>query len=519
MCPGSGIGHDLTDEQVDDLMEATVSARVGGAYWGEQPALPYMPYTLVRIGDDGARRKLLDTLDTDRTVFASRTVDPWHMVSGAEQLFVDADDELALIAGLAGVPVHCIGEGRFDCLHGPHSDRRVLREAFRAQVVEPFDFVDPFSQDQATLARVIELSSFWRRLVDSNRDIVGALGFAIWKRSTVEPLLWAGSAPVSFMTSPGHVSNGQRLAVWKSRVASDQLVKLGQRGIPSIEVEDGFIRSVGLGADCIPPLSIVADRLGIYFDPSSESELERLLNEGAFPAGLLRRAQQMREVIVESGLSKYETSGSTSARPPFRQGSILVPGQVEDDRSVVCGGGDVTSNLELLRRVRADAPANYIIYKPHPDVEAGHRIGAISDEVCLTLADEIVREVPISALISAVDEVHVNTSLAGFEALLRGKRVTTHGVPFYAGWGLTRDLGAVPARRAARRSLDELVAAALLLYPRYVDPVTGLPCPPEVLIDRLASGTAEPKEGLIVPLRRIQGRVKRSFSAILSKLH
>jgi capsular polysaccharide export protein len=518
MRPRDRSGHDLTDEQIDDLIEATVWARIGGAYWGVQPRLPDRPYTLIRIGDDKRRRKLLDSLGSNRTVLASGNFDPWHMISGAEQLFVDADDELALIAGLAGVPVRCSGEGRFERLEGAVSDRGLLREIFRAQVLEPFDFVDPFSQEPVALSRLIELCWFWRRLVDSNRDIAGALGFAIWKRSTVEPLLWAGSAPVSFRSSPGQVSNDQRLAIWKSRVASDQQAELDQRGIPSIEVEDGFIRSVGLGANCVPPLSIVVDRLGIYFDPSRESELERLLNEGRFSTDLLRRAQQMREVIVNSGLSKYETSSSTSVRPPYRPGSLFVAGQVEDDRSVICGGGEVTSNLELLRRVRREAPASYIIYKPHPDVEAGHRIGAISDEICLTLADEIVREVPISELISAVDEVHVNTSLAGFEALLRGKQVTTHGVPFYAGWGLTRDLGAVPARRTARRTLDELVAAALLVYPRYVDPVTGLPCPPEVLVDRLASGAGEPKEGILVPLRRLQGRLKRYSSAILSKL-
>ena len=39
------------------------------------------------------------------------------------------------------------------------------------------------------------------------------------------------------------------------------------------------------------------------------------------------------------------------------------------------------------------------------------------------------------------------TSLAGFEALLRGKPVTTHGQPFYAGWGLTEDI--CPVRGAA----------------------------------------------------------------------
>jgi capsular polysaccharide export protein len=107
----------------------------------------------------------------------------------------------------------------------------------------------------------------------------------------------------------------------------------------------------------------------------------------------------------------------------------------------------------------------------------------------------------------------VISSLAGFEALLRSKPVTTHGMPFYAGWGLTRDLGPVPARRTARRSLEQLVAAVLLLYPRYLDPITGLPCPPEVLIRRLAEPANKRRQGIVVQLRRLQGRWKRLASA------
>ena len=79
------------------------------------------------------------------------------------------------------------------------------------------------------------------------------------------------------------------------------------------------------------------------------------------------------------------------------------------------------------------------------------------------------------------------TSLAGFEALLRGKPVTTYGMPFYAGWGLTRDLGMradVAARRSRRRHLDELVAAALILYPVYVDR-HGRPSTPEAVLAEL----------------------------------
>jgi capsular polysaccharide export protein len=108
----------------------------------------------------------------------------------------------------------------------------------------------------------------------------------------------------------------------------------------------------------------------------------------------------------------------------------------------------------------------------------------------------------------------VNTSLAGFEALLRSKPVTTHGVPFYAGWGLTRDLGPVPCRRTATRSLDELVAAVLLLYPRYLDPVTGLPCPPEVLVHRIAEGAGARQGGAVVQLRRLQGRWKKRLAGL-----
>jgi capsular polysaccharide export protein len=146
-------------------------------------------------------------------------------------------------------------------------------------------------------------------------------------------------------------------------------------------------------------------------------------------------------------------------------------------------------------------------------VVAGHRRGAIADRACLEFADEIVGDVPIAALIAMVDEVHVNTSLAGFEALLREKAVTTYGVPFYAGWGLTRDLGPVPARRTARRSLDELIAATLLIYPRYLDPVTGLPCPAEVLVERL-SVRDEREPGLLVGMRRLQGALMRRLRSL-----
>jgi capsular polysaccharide export protein len=158
----------------------------------------------------------------------------------------------------------------------------------------------------------------------------------------------------------------------------------------------------------------------------------------------------LRETIVAAGISKYSTGAASSApRQPGRR-LVLVPAQVEDDMSVLAGGGGLHSNLELLRRVRALEPDAEIWFRPHPDVDAGHRKGAVPDGAVLQLADRIVREGGMAPLLDVVDAVHVLTSLTGFEALMRGRAVTCHGTPFYAGWGLTRDLGTVPDRRGAR---------------------------------------------------------------------
>ena len=85
--------------------------------------------------------------------------------------------------------------------------------------------------------------------------------------------------------------------------------------------------------------------------------------------------------------------------------------------------------------------------------------------------------------------------------------VICHGIPFYAGWGLTRDMATTPPRRSRKLSLDELVAGVLLLYPRYLDPVTGIPCPPEVLVKRMGQQQMPNRLGWIEPVRRFQGRV------------
>ena len=112
---------------------------------------------------------------------------------------------------------------------------------------------------------------------------------------------------------------------------------------------------------------------------------------------------------------------------------------------------------------------------------------------------------PAAALIDLADEIWTMTSTLGFEALVRGKSVTTLGAPFYAGWGLTRDLGPVPARRTPRPGIDGLIHAALIAYPRYMDPVSGLPCPVETALARLSDPAALPRPPALRVLAKLQG--------------
>jgi capsular polysaccharide export protein len=432
--------------------------------------------------------------------------DPWPLLDAAAGVRLPENDPRALLAFASGVPLTLVAPDGTERAANEH-DRDHLLTAY----LMGWSWTDPFTQSAVSALEAIALCGMWRRLIDANRQIQSVMGIAYWKKPTVTPLLWGGSK-VPYGRSLQDLPEGAGVAIWRARLSASQQRAITEAQPVIIEIEDGLIRSAGLGADCVPPLSIIVDAAGPHFVPGEPSELERLLQEGEFPADLLTRARALREAIVAGGLSKYETGGAEPlARPGGARRHVLVPGQVEDDRAVTSGGA-LPSNLELLRRARADAgPDAYLIYKPHPDVLAGHRRGLIAEADLAMLADRAETSSPMASLIAMVDELHVNSSLAGFEALMRGKTVTVHGVPFYAGWGLTHDRGPVPARRTARRTLDEVVAAALLLYPRYLDPETGLPCPAEVLVVRLTTGSSKFGVGAraVVAFRRSAGQIKR----------
>lgn len=308
--------------------------------------------------------------------------------------------------------------------------------------------------------------------------------------------------PVIRQCFPGHTLHF--VAPEEIRPQARCLILWGKASMPPgaaadarvLRVEDGFLRSVGLGAELTRPLSWVIDTRGIYYDAGQESDLEWLLGHAAFPPELLSRARTLRARIVASGLTKYNVGGRAWHRPPQAAHVILVPGQVESDASIAYGASGLRRNMDLLRQVRQEHPNAYVLYKPHPDVAARLRKTGLDEERALDWCDAIVTDVPMNALLDSVDAVHVLTSLAGFEALLRGKAVTCHGQPFYAGWGLTQD-GMAHPRRKRTLQLDELVAATLILYPLYLSRDGQALSTPEQALDELAAwkvrkGNSEP---------------------------
>ncbi|WP_322891358.1 MULTISPECIES: capsular polysaccharide biosynthesis protein [unclassified Yoonia] len=439
---------------------------------------------------------------SDRISLCDAPVSPWALLTGAIAVYT-VTSQLGFEAILAGHKPVVFGQP-FYAGWGLSDDRAPLqrrqRRLTRAQLFagamilyptwyDPYnDRLCSFEEAAATLSA---LTRAWR---DDHQGWVAA-DMRLWKRKPLQQF-FGQYAQVRFArgtkAAPLAVGSNRRLMRWASKGGHDAVL-----------VEDGFLRSRGLGADLVAPLSLVLDDLGIYYDATRPSRLEALIAQSDSLAPAARdRAQALIARITAAGLSKYNLHGTPL--PDLPKGRrILVPGQVEDDASIRLGAGEVRSNATLLQAVRAANPAAVILYKPHPDVRAKLRPGHVPN--ARDWADLVLDDADPIAAIKACDCVWTMTSLLGFEALLHDRPVTCLGMPFYAGWGLTDDRAMPLARRNAAVDLTALVHAALIAYPRYRDPVSGLPCPVEVIVDRLEHGDIPPAPRFNRAAAKLQG--------------
>jgi len=412
-----------------------------------------------------------------RVLILARNVHPAELLPRMRAVFV-MTSQLGFDALLWGVPVHTWGMPFYagwgltiDRLPAPSRRKAVsIEQLVHATLVGYPRYLCPERGTVCSPEVLIKWLGLQRRHRSAMPDAVQVVGFSRWK----EPLakLFFDGTSVRFIKPRKRPSLHSPVVTWGCKHDDT----LHNHPHPINRVEDGFLRSVGLGAGKARPLSWVVDDLGIYYDATRPSRLERILASEPFSPELLARAEALRLAICRAGLTKYNLPGASWQRPAEAARVLLVTGQVEGDASIRFGGHQIRSNLQLLRAVREHNPGAWVLYKPHPEVLAGTRARGDDEAQTVHWCDEVIGDTPLQQLLEVVDEVHVLTSQSGFEALLRGVPVTTYGQPFYAGWGLTRDLDLQPevqARRSRRLSLDELVAGTLLLYPTYVSRITN----------------------------------------------
>lgn len=429
-----------------------------------------------------------------------RNVSWMSLAERAERVYV-ATSQAGLEALIAGARVTCFGlpiyagwgltDDRAPC---PRRTARPTLDALIAAVYLRYArYLSPLDGQPCSAFEVARLLAARRRHDARTEGVIHLLGIHRWKDFHVEPFVRGRRSRITYTMSPEQAlrrqqEHGGRIVTWASREPDDFEARCVAQGAPLVRMEDGFLRSVGLGANLEPPASLVLDSRGIYYDPSRPSDLEHLLQTASFDAPLLAQAARLRGMILSARLAKYNVGSADVAEvfaPAGSRRRVLAPGQVENDASVMRGGGSVRGNLQLLEAVRAARPDAFIVYKPHPDVEAGLRPGRIEPGQALRFADAIADRSSIAHLLDQAEEVHTLTSLAGFEALLRERLVSTYGLPFYSGWGLTQDRETSP-RRTRRLSLDELVAGTLLLYPHYVHRPSLWPCNAEDVVRQLS---------------------------------
>lgn len=479
---------------------------------------PRLPILLKVHPDVIAGRKLahfakLSAGQASRVSLFAEDVHMPHLIAASSAVYV-VTSQVGFEALLKGKPVRTFGMpfyagwGLTDDALSPPARRRgtgiTTADLAYASLIDYPRYIDPETGERCHAGRVLDWVALQRRMRERFPPELQACAFSAWKQP-IARAFFAGSK-LTFLNEAPAEGNGNLICWGNPR---DNIRRING-AIAS--VEDGFLRSVGLGAKYVRPLSWVIDRTGVHYDATRPSDLEILLEKGIDDADLLARAARLREKIVTAGVTKYNVGKRKWTKPDVAKRIVVVLGQVESDASLKWAAGAVRTNASLLAKVRGLCPDAHIVYKPHPDVVVGKRAAGTDEADACRYSDETVVDCPVHDLLNSADEVHVMTSLGGFEALMRGRTVVCHGMPFYAGWGLTLDT-AFNSRRTRKLTLDELVAAALICYPTYVSRVTNAFTTPERAVDELLFWNAlQPrKEGTQRRLIRLLGKARDYF--------
>jgi capsular polysaccharide export protein len=421
---------------------------------------------------------LAETLQSSNVRVIKDKINPYALMRSMDDVYV-VTSNFGFEALLLGKNVFCFGMPWYagwgltndsyapvSILNGRRKSGKTIEHLFYCAYIRYSRYVYPITGLSCEIETVLywmKAGSFWN---DRLRGKVMAVGFSPWKKYFLKDFFDLPSVQLEFIKKPRRKKDSKSsYLVWGSKYKKEMMAF---RQV--WRLEDGFVRSSGLGAKLIRPMSLVLDPIGIYYDATSSSYIEHILSNCLLDSVDRVRVESLINTIVSLSVSKYNVGGSDFwPVVPKNKKIILVAGQVEGDASIQYGGVDIFTNRELLVSVRRHHPDDYIVYKPHPDVHAGLRSGHIAPALLSDLCDVVVEDVDMATCLANVDEVHVLTSLTGFEALIRQIPVVCYGLPFYAGWGLTTDRHGCE-RRIRQLTLEQLVYGALIETPLYKIP-------------------------------------------------
>lgn len=442
--------------------------------------------------------------------FLKEDINPWSLLERVDAVFT-VSSQMGFEALIAGLPVHCYGHPfyagwglTYDHGQAINPNRRnqktkniSLEVLVYASLLLYPKYRNPESGRLCELEDILDYLDSMLKPHLPYYDAIYSFDLSLWKRQITSSYL----KPLYCKD----IYHRFRNSITKDRINFDQkrgkaaalfwgypdikpaeIDKLRKSGFDILRVEDGFIRSIGLGSDLKRPSSLIFTKHDLPYVAEGAVDIVKMLNQKTFLSeDLLRRAREIRAHIQTNRLTKYNLGRINTQDLEIPKGSqhrCLVIGQVPSDMSLKFAATRWKNDSQLLCAVRDEFPDSEIYYKPHPDIISGNRAGELPEE---GLYDKLLKNIDITAAFDLVDSVHVICSLSGFEALIYEKPVFTYGRPFYAGWGLTTDKEEFP-ERAGPRSLTELIAVSLISLPLYMNWEKYSLCRPETCLKQMS---------------------------------
>jgi Capsule polysaccharide biosynthesis protein len=251
-------------------------------------------------------------------------VDSWAAVERADRVYTTGG-EIGFLALLADCDVHCFGDAFYSGWGITRDASNVALRPFLRGIDEIFAgaclvatrYLDPYRQKRASFEDIASMLADWRKIDQANRRVAVCVGMSFWKRRRVADFFRSGAGAPVFRNSTRRAlatagaKPARAVALWASRAPKDFVAAAERRQIPIVWVEDGFIRSVSLGSDFVPAASLVLDSRGMHYNPSVETDLQRILLKTEFDERMIRRARSLIVQLVARGITKYNLGAAT----------------------------------------------------------------------------------------------------------------------------------------------------------------------------------------------------------------